>query len=438
MTRLTKAEKVNITIHHLQPHDNGIVHVLLYMQKGQMFHHIVEILDLCEALKDQTSFIPDYDVILIFFVSIHPSCSNDCFSLGTGNKIVIYYSYARYIGNTDSDMDIQYRQAASFFEEICTETSLSHATPNLLNRRHPVSRRLRATDHWVNQQPRTTAGPPSVTTIGPPPDHCRTTAEPQPDHCRTTAGAPPDDAEDTGTDEDVDADKGDTDADKGDADADDYLVTISFKSNKKRWFGKSKGGGGGFRKGEEERDGFRRETSIDGERSLLKFLQASGVPILKYIQCYVFGHSPKTVGLQNESVMGLHCLCYFQGPLWGMIWSLHWLSFRTESMELMRDYRQSEQILRDCCQTEMELMRDCCQIEMEPTRDCCQIELELMSDCYQAELELMRDRALDTDGDMFCQIFVYIDCSRVLQTSYHWYRQSPWTWIWAWIGWAQS
>ncbi|KAL4581916.1 hypothetical protein LXL04_006450 [Taraxacum kok-saghyz] len=31
--------------------------------------------------------------------------------------VVIYYSYARYIGNTDSDTDIQYRQAASFFEE---------------------------------------------------------------------------------------------------------------------------------------------------------------------------------------------------------------------------------------------------------------------------------------------------------------------------------
>ncbi|KAL4588368.1 hypothetical protein LXL04_001252 [Taraxacum kok-saghyz] len=60
----------------------------------------------------------------------------------------VWRSYARYIGNTDSDTDIQYRQAASFFEEICTETSLSHATPNLLNRQHPVSRRLRATDHW--------------------------------------------------------------------------------------------------------------------------------------------------------------------------------------------------------------------------------------------------------------------------------------------------
>ncbi|KAL4563415.1 hypothetical protein LXL04_027456 [Taraxacum kok-saghyz] len=51
---------------------------------------------------------------------------------------------------------------------------------------------------------RTTAGPPSVTTIGPvgpPPDHCRTTAGPPPDHCRTTVGAPPDDAEDTGTDD---------------------------------------------------------------------------------------------------------------------------------------------------------------------------------------------------------------------------------------------
>ncbi|KAL4554154.1 hypothetical protein LXL04_039728 [Taraxacum kok-saghyz] len=62
--------------------------------------------------------------------------------------VVIYYSYARYIGNTDSDTDIQYRQAASFFEEICTETSLSHATPNLLNRHHPVRRRLQATNHW--------------------------------------------------------------------------------------------------------------------------------------------------------------------------------------------------------------------------------------------------------------------------------------------------
>ncbi|KAL4592237.1 hypothetical protein LXL04_005225 [Taraxacum kok-saghyz] len=68
--------------------------------------------------------------------------------------VVIYYSYTRYIGNTDSDTDIQYRQAASVFKEICTETSLSHATPNLMNRPHPVSGRLRATDHWVNQQPR--------------------------------------------------------------------------------------------------------------------------------------------------------------------------------------------------------------------------------------------------------------------------------------------
>ncbi|KAL4563468.1 hypothetical protein LXL04_027511 [Taraxacum kok-saghyz] len=68
--------------------------------------------------------------------------------------VVIYYSYTRYIGNTDSDTDIQYRQAASVFKEICTETSLPHATPNLLNRPHPVSRRLRVTDHWVNQQPR--------------------------------------------------------------------------------------------------------------------------------------------------------------------------------------------------------------------------------------------------------------------------------------------
>ncbi|KAL4573524.1 hypothetical protein LXL04_020333 [Taraxacum kok-saghyz] len=45
--------------------------------------------------------------------------------------------YARYIGNTDSDTDIQYRQAASFVEVICTETSLSHATPNLMNRCQP-------------------------------------------------------------------------------------------------------------------------------------------------------------------------------------------------------------------------------------------------------------------------------------------------------------
>ncbi|KAL4591374.1 hypothetical protein LXL04_004335 [Taraxacum kok-saghyz] len=50
--------------------------------------------------------------------------------------------YTRYIGNTDSDTDIQYRQAASVFKEICTETSLSHATPNLLNRLHPEVTRV--------------------------------------------------------------------------------------------------------------------------------------------------------------------------------------------------------------------------------------------------------------------------------------------------------
>ncbi|KAL4576565.1 hypothetical protein LXL04_012661 [Taraxacum kok-saghyz] len=67
--------------------------------------------------------------------------------------VVIYYSYASYIGNTDSDTDFQCFELVILRQGDCTETRPSHATLNLLNRRHPVSRRLRATDHWVNQQP---------------------------------------------------------------------------------------------------------------------------------------------------------------------------------------------------------------------------------------------------------------------------------------------
>ncbi|KAL4584294.1 hypothetical protein LXL04_008890 [Taraxacum kok-saghyz] len=59
-----------------------------------------------------------------------------------------------YIGNTDSDMDIQCFELVILRRGDCTETRPSHATLNLLNRRHPVSRRFRATDHLVNQRPR--------------------------------------------------------------------------------------------------------------------------------------------------------------------------------------------------------------------------------------------------------------------------------------------
>ena len=76
--------------------------------------------------------------------------------------VVIYYSYASYIGNTDSDTDIQCFELVILRQGDCTETRPSRATLNLLNRRHPVSRRLRATDHWVNQRPR--VHKPSVST----------------------------------------------------------------------------------------------------------------------------------------------------------------------------------------------------------------------------------------------------------------------------------
>ncbi|KAL4592383.1 hypothetical protein LXL04_005375 [Taraxacum kok-saghyz] len=68
--------------------------------------------------------------------------------------VVIYYSYTCYFGITDSDTDIQCFELANLLRGDCTETRPSPATPNLLNRQHPVSLRLRATDHWVNQQPR--------------------------------------------------------------------------------------------------------------------------------------------------------------------------------------------------------------------------------------------------------------------------------------------
>ncbi|KAL4557483.1 hypothetical protein LXL04_035663 [Taraxacum kok-saghyz] len=76
--------------------------------------------------------------------------------------VVIYYSYTSCIGNTDFDTDIQCFELVILRQGDFTETRPSHATLNLLNRRHPVSRRLRATDHWVNQQPR--VHKPSVST----------------------------------------------------------------------------------------------------------------------------------------------------------------------------------------------------------------------------------------------------------------------------------
>ncbi|KAL4589525.1 hypothetical protein LXL04_002432 [Taraxacum kok-saghyz] len=139
---------------------------------------------------------------------------------------------------------------------------------------------------FTTAPPPSPTGPPSAPT-GPPSNHCRTTNGPlsvhhlhPSDHCRTTAGPPSVHHQTMRTTKfsfqsslsiscrrlpdlgDADAEREtltlmsrdvDDDADEGDADAD--LVTISFRSKKKRWFGKSKGVGDGSRKGEEVRDG---------------------------------------------------------------------------------------------------------------------------------------------------------------------------------------
>ena len=130
-----------------------------------------------------------------------------------------------------------------------------------------------------------------------------------------------------------------------------------------------------------------------------------------------------------------------------MIWILI-THIMTESMELMRVYSQIEQTASDFIRTELEMMRDHCHIDMESMRDCCQIEMVLMRDYSQIDLELLRDCMADYhrasvhleihSERVLCNVFTFSDCAVIVQTGYHWYRLASWTWIWAWIGWAQS
>ncbi|KAL4592503.1 hypothetical protein LXL04_005501 [Taraxacum kok-saghyz] len=124
---------------------------------------------------------------------------------------------------------------------------------------------------------------------------------------------------------------------------------------------------------------------------------------------------------------------YFQDHLWGVIWRFCWFFIRTESMELMRVYSQSEQKARDFCRTELELMRDHCHFEMEL------IEMVLMRDYCQIEVELLRDYMEDY---YIVRVHLEIGSERTVLLLFRLdtivYRLASWTWIWAWIGWAQS